>query len=126
MLTLLFDLCSLRRSKQARKGAVRLSISKVARASVAGATLAMASVLIVAPGAPAFATPSDCSTGKGVITGWANCTSGTGDYRSRVTCDKPWAPDPIKHGPWKSVGGGRSTAYCEPAYQAATVAVEKR
>ena len=77
----------------------------VAAGIVAGATM-------VAAG-PAQAFPSNCSTGYGGVhsTGYIVCYGGTGEYRARVTCDKPWAPDYKVYGSWESIYG-TSIAAC--------------
>jgi len=62
---------------------------------------------------PAAANPGNCDTGRSAgSTSWAECTSGTGQYRAYTWCDKWFDWDYKKYGPWRSPGGGRSIAAC--------------
>jgi hypothetical protein len=77
---------------------------------------AVAAVGVLVPASPAAAFPGNCSTGYGGLhtTGYINCTSGSGEYRARVTCDNenPFGDDYYRYGQWKRVGEGSSTAAC--------------
>ncbi|GAA1308871.1 hypothetical protein GCM10009634_73320 [Saccharothrix xinjiangensis] len=82
----------------------------LATAGIVAATVT--SVGLMGAGSAA-AAPSNCSTGRSYgSTSWAECTSGTGQYRAYTWCDAFLARDYKKYGPWLSPGQGRSIASC--------------
>ncbi|QGN47168.1 hypothetical protein ACN26Y_13240 [Micromonospora sp. WMMD558] len=68
---------------------------------------------------PALAIPSNCSTGtwysqpQGAT---VKCYNGTGQYRAKVYCLNDYNKGTWRYGPWISVGGGWSDAYCNSTY----------
>jgi hypothetical protein len=91
-----------------------------------------ASVFAIAPDS-AEAFPSDCRSGYYTgtpgntgtpIAGWVHCSGGTGQFRAVVKCDKPWALDYTRYGPWKSIGQPASYAFCDSGHEAYNVRME--
>jgi len=81
----------------------------VAAALVAG----LFSSLMVAQ--PALAFPTGCSVEPaGGPDGYSSyCSGGTGLFRVRITCDKPWAPDYNRWSPWTTPGTTTSAVWCD-------------
>ena len=105
---------------------MKLSMKKCAVGLVAGV---VASILCT-PVSPASAAPGNCSTGYDTLnphrSGWAWCTSGTGEYRPRVTCDKSLAPDYYKYGAWTAPATSQPYATCNSGDRAFGVIVQTR
>lgn len=81
------------------------------------AAVATASVLVGVSGA-AQAAPTGCSaTAVGYGSG-AYCSGGTGEFRAKTRCDKPWAPDYDRYGAWMGVGTWSSFAKCDNGHVA--------
>ncbi|GAA0242143.1 hypothetical protein [Cryptosporangium japonicum] len=83
---------------------------KIAVKLAAGVLVAGAAAFL--PASPAQAAPGNCTAGfvtPSVVTSWAICTSGSGQYVAVAKCT-----DGITYtGPsWKSVGQGYSYASC--------------
>jgi hypothetical protein len=78
----------------------------------------------------AQATPTNCQTGyAGSYAGWAWCTGGTGEFRSRVNCRHNEQPNTYyRYGIWLRTGPQASTsvADCNWGDLASGVIVQKR
>jgi hypothetical protein len=88
-----------------------------ATALVAAASFGYAAPAVAAPAAAAAAAqPSGCEarTYDFLYRVVAYCSSGTGEYRAYARCDRRFAPDYNRYGPWTRPGpSGVSKAQCD-------------
>ncbi|WBB65510.1 hypothetical protein [Micromonospora sp. WMMD812] len=82
------------------------------------ATFVAASVVLLGVSGPAQAAPTGCTTGATGYTAGAYCESGTGQFRAKTRCNKPWAPDYARYGEWMGVGTWTSFAKCDNGHLA--------
>jgi hypothetical protein len=82
--------------------------------------------LLLAGAGGAQANPQGCSTVQWSNGGQAYCTTGTGAFRVKVTCQPSSGNAYARYGPWATPGLDVSIAGCNPDDWATNVTVEKR
>ena len=104
---------------------VRLGLFSTTSAALIGAS-AVGFVAVE----PAWAEPTNCTTGWGAHStqAWARCDSGTGQYRAEVKCDATWPTSNYwKYGAWYAAGSGfPSYVTCSNGDDAMEVHVARR
>jgi hypothetical protein len=77
-----------------------------------GVTAALITIGALTAASPAAAQPADCHARLYASSGTvvAYCDEGNGQYRASTRCDKSWAPDYNRYGPWRTAGGTLETS----------------